>query len=930
MGSFAIAVVSAGAFLAATESALAQRLLGIDVSAWQGNLSTTNWNTLHNTNGRDFVFIRASRGGTTGFDHDNDGLLTSSANCNGVSTTSCLSNRYDDPYFGQNITRATNAGLFAGPYHRIQAQIIATTPNSGGIANTGTDEADHFMQMAGAWMRPGYLPPVLDFEDGDGVRTDQEMAQFALDFSNRIYAVMEIRPAIYTNGNYAQNVLGGGTTAQRSELAQQSSTPPGVVSPAFPTLWSARWPNQGDPNSIDVQNLDPTIGYPNIYGPWDDYGVTHPWAFWQYASTARLSGYNNGNSNIDVDVSHGDIEYVKDQLVPALWWTDGSGDWSTLANWNSGQALHTYNTSIPFDDPLQNAAPFIPPVFPNMSPVQGSTTLPTPRLPGAAGNGPTAGSNDTVILERPNANITVTLSSGTHNIRKLYMRETLNITGGSLMINYDPNYVSDTINYPNALRSGSLSAQFSGPVTLSGTGSLSVNTLQVDATRTFTLAGSSSGTLTFKQINLMPHSTTPAKIAVTGDVNISPLNNGTATIANGGGAGSTGFVDLGGGTRIFNVGNGAADVDLDVVVPITNGGLTKNGTGTMRLSGNNTFNFFTVTINAGVLRYNNATGLNSTFVTVNNGGTLDMNNISDTISLLGSGAGNTTGIVLQGAADLTIAATSGFATYFGTITGTGMLSKTGEATQTLYGDDSLGPVSISAGKMHFNGTNTTGNVTVGGTGVLGGTGSMSGAVTVNSGGHVAPGSSLDPLESFGVGALALNAGSVLDFEFGAGGAADLMNVTGLLTLNSSSLNLTDLGGLSAGTYTLIDYGTLSGDVANLGAPNGPSNFNYHLIDTGTEINLLVSILGDFNLDGAVDGADYSVWRKGLGTTYTPADFNVWRAHFGEVAGSGSSFGATASVPEPAATGLLLCAVSVVVGSWRRRPAVYRGEGTGPF
>ena len=66
---------------------------------------------------------------------------------------------------------------------------------------------------------------------------------------------------------------------------------------------------------------------------------------------------------------------------------------------------------------------------------------------------------------------------------------------------------------------------------------MSVHTLQVDAAQTFTLAGS-SGTLTFKTINLMPDSTTPAKIAVTDDVNINPLNNATATIANGSGSGA--------------------------------------------------------------------------------------------------------------------------------------------------------------------------------------------------------------------------------------------------------------------------------------------------------------------------------------------------------------------------------------------------------
>jgi autotransporter-associated beta strand protein len=588
----------------------AQRPLGIDISAWQGNISAGNWNTLHNTNDRDFAFIRSSRGGTTGFDHDNDNLLTTNANCNGVSTRSCLSNRYDDPYFGQNITRATAAGLFAGPYHRSQANVVASTPNSGGIANSGIDEANHMIQMAGAWMRPGYLPPVLDFEDGESERTDQEMAQFALDFSNRIYEVMGIRPAIYVNGNYAQNILAGGTTSQRSELARQSSNPPSVVSPAFSTLWSARWPNQSNPNSIDVQNGNPTIGFSNIYGPWDDYGVTHPWAFWQYASTARLSGYNNGNSNIDVNVSHGDAEFLKDQLVPAMWWSDSSGDWSTLANWNSGQT------------------PVAPFVAPNQSTVQGSTTLPTPRLPGAAGSGVTSGQHDTVILERPNSNITVTLSSGTHNIRKLYMREALNITGGSLTINYDPNYYlaadpdyETNPDFPNALHSGPVSAQFSGPVTLSGMGNLNVHTLQIDAAQGLTLEG---GTLAFNTINLSSHAATPARLIVNGDAHLSPLLGTTATIAGDAGPGISGLVDLANGVQTIHVLDGESAVDVTINVPVVNGGLTKTGPGALSLNSVQGYAGNT-TVQLGTLSFSKPSLADAADVLLSTGGKLDLN-----------------------------------------------------------------------------------------------------------------------------------------------------------------------------------------------------------------------------------------------------------------------------------------------------------------
>jgi hypothetical protein len=167
------------------------------------------------------------------------------------------------------------------------------------------------------------------------------------------------------------------------------------------------------------------------------------------------------------------MEFLKDQLVPALWVTSGSGEWTTLTNWNSG----------------------LTPVAPVQGPGQvarvGTMVLPATRLPG---------SNDTVVLDRPGENITVTLASGTHTIRKLYVREALNIAGGSL-----------TVGYVSTADSTPIAAQFSGPVTLSGSGSLNIHTLQVDAAQAFTLAG---GTLTFNTINLIPHATTPAKILI--------------------------------------------------------------------------------------------------------------------------------------------------------------------------------------------------------------------------------------------------------------------------------------------------------------------------------------------------------------------------------------------------------------------------------
>src|SRR4051812_28865930 len=116
-----IAGIAVLALLFTWSRASAQNLrsLGIDVSAWQGNITAANWATLKRAtnvqlggiygDGRDFVLIRSSRGGTTGYYDQND-----ANNVNGKNT---LSQRYDDPYYVQNINFATSNGLFAGSYH---------------------------------------------------------------------------------------------------------------------------------------------------------------------------------------------------------------------------------------------------------------------------------------------------------------------------------------------------------------------------------------------------------------------------------------------------------------------------------------------------------------------------------------------------------------------------------------------------------------------------------------------------------------------------------------------------------------------------------------------------------------------------------------------------------------------------------------------
>jgi hypothetical protein len=151
------------------------------------------------------------------------------------------------------------------------------------------------------------------------------------------------------------------------------------------------------------------------------------------------------------------------------------------------------------------------------------------------------------------------------------------------------------------------------------------------------------------------------------------------------------------------------------------------------------------------------------------------------------------------------------------------------------------------------------------------------------------------------------------------------------------LNLTDAGGLSAGVYDLIDYGTTSGNVSSLGTPNGPTGFHYNLSDDGSLISLVVSDLlpGDFNSDGSVDSADFLIWRmnentavdlpndNGISGMIGQAHYDLWRANFGQVAGGGTALPAAtnAAVPELSsfALAIVVCGALGLTNRRRLRP-----------
>ena len=149
-------------------------------------------------------------------------------------------------------------------------------------------------------------------------------------------------------------------------------------------------------------------------------------------------------------------------------------------------------------------------------------------------------------------------------------------------------------------------------------------------------------------------------------------------------------------------------------------------------------------------------------------------------------------------------------------------------------------------------------------------------------------------------------------------------------------------GNAAGLYT---NGVLNPDVAAIVDLDELTLAD--LIRANTSIGTLqnnvffVPQAGDYNGDGAVDVADYIVWRKASGTsnvwadgdgngTVGPEDYALWRVNFGAGIQGAASGALAAQVPEPTsalllwALSALLCVIIRLDATRRRLSAAARG------
>lgn len=305
------------------------------------------------------------------------------------------------------------------------------------------------------------------------------------------------------------------------------------------------------------------------------------------------------------------------------------------------------------------------------------------------------------------------------------------------------------------------------------------------------------------------------------------------------------------------LGTGAIVVNNGATLSVS-GGALQNSSGNMTINGGG------YSGQTGALV--NTTGTNSYAGTVTLGSASTISSDAGTFNLTNTGSINGAGF------GLTLAG-AGNGRLSGSIsTGTGTLVKTGNGTWNLTGGSSYsGGTTISGGKLTVN--NTTGSATgtgtvlvqglatlAGGNGLASGgssstlgsggnvgsratyngnvVGIISGATTIAGTGHLAPGNSVGTLT---VGALTLNAGAIVDYEFN-GSLNDFTLVTsaGGLTLNGGGFNLYDEGTnnlfSATGLYNLFAYsGTLNGTVANLSVLNGDfSNYSYSFLNNTTD------------------------------------------------------------------------------------------------
>jgi T5SS/PEP-CTERM-associated repeat protein len=331
-------------------------------------------------------------------------------------------------------------------------------------------------------------------------------------------------------------------------------------------------------------------------------------------------------------------------------------------------------------------------------------------------------------------------------------------------------------------------------------------------------------------------------------------------------------------------------------------------------------------------------------------GTLNVNN--STFNVLASsvdteliiGRGGTGTLVVQGGGKVNVSGASGDAT-IGQVAGSvGTATVTGAGSSwTTTGALRVGLAGQGALTVASGGTVTASSVVVGSLGTVHGDGTIVGAV--QNSGIVAPGMSPGILHI--TGSYTQTSTGQLQIELAGttpGSQYDQLIMSGIIVLDGT-LQVTTLNGFApkaldrfnifqSGATPLTTFATV-----NLPTLGSFLAWDQSQLYSGGLLSVISTLPGDYNRDGIVDAADYTVWRDSFGQSVadgtgadsdgdgmiTQSDYDFWVSQFGEIAGGGlgAGGGATAAVPEPPTAVLLSMALSfagigVAIDKRRRR------------
>lgn len=208
---------------------------GLDVSRWQSSDQAgnpLNWATVRGV-GFQFAFVKATEG---------------------LNIT--------DPFLNVLVPGARSAGLLTGVYH------ICWPAD-----NPAATEAAYFLQVAGQYVAPGFLVPVLDIEPRYNIH-GAAMVRWIDEWAGAVRAAKGVNPVIYCSASVA------------ADLHNADPTIDGRYH-----LWVAGYAPAAQPNT----------------GGWGS------WAFWQYTDTGTVPGIEG--HNVDLDWFNGNEQSLAQYII---------------------------------------------------------------------------------------------------------------------------------------------------------------------------------------------------------------------------------------------------------------------------------------------------------------------------------------------------------------------------------------------------------------------------------------------------------------------------------------------------------------------------------------------------------------------------------------------------------------------------------------